>query len=373
VGDRADRLADREVLRLENLDTDVLPPTTAIQATQRACARDGANSYLPFLGSDELRAAAADHVGRMSRRSYDTSQCVITVGGLNGILNTLFAVVQPGDLVITTDPIYIGLLNRIRLAAAQPLLVKYHATETGWRLDLDSLEQASAHHPRALLLMSPSMPSGAVLNAEEWVAVADVCRRCDAWLIYDAAMERILFDGVAHIHPASLDGMTERTITVGSASKELRMIGWRVGWVVGPTDAIGQIGNIAISNAVCPVGISQAAVATALAAPPEDLSHAIAEWQARRDILLEELCDWPVVRPSGGWSLLMDVKGLGLSSGRASELLLSKGKIAATPMLNWGSEDSGRYVRFVFSNESVSRLTGVGDRVRSALGSGPKR
>ena len=108
-------MADPTVLRLENLDTDIRPYGPALHATRRAVDDDAANSYLPFLGQDNLRRAAAAHVGRMSGIDYDwRSSCLISAGGLSGILNALLATVGPGDEVITTNPIYAGPLNRIR-------------------------------------------------------------------------------------------------------------------------------------------------------------------------------------------------------------------------------------------------------------------
>src|SRR5688572_27367044 len=111
VGDAADAAADPEFLRLENLDTDLRPPAVAIAATRAAIDDDAANSYLPFQGHRSLRAAAAGHVGRMAGREYDADrECVGVAGGLNGILNTLLATVEPGQEVVLCDPIYAGLV-----------------------------------------------------------------------------------------------------------------------------------------------------------------------------------------------------------------------------------------------------------------------
>ena len=186
-------------------------------------------------------------------------------------------------------------------------------------------------------------------------------------MIYDSAMERILFDGLEYIHPASFPGMAERTITVGSVSKEYRMIGWRIGWVVAPPEIVNDIGLVNISNVVCPVGITQAAAASALRMPDSDVFSAAKEWEKRRDVLLQELDGLPIIRPQGGWSLLMDVSGFGIDGAEASRRFFEKGKIAATPMTGWGSKRSNRYIRFVFSNEPAERLKGIRKRIDAAL------
>ncbi len=98
--------------------------------------------------------------------------------------------------------------------------------------------------------------------------MADLCRKHDFWMLYNAAMESILYDGRAYSHPASLDGMAERTLTIGSASKEFRMIGWKVGWIAGPRSVMDAIATVQIYNTADAVGISQTAVAKAMTASP---------------------------------------------------------------------------------------------------------
>ena len=146
------------------------------------------------------------------------------------------------------------------------------------------------------------------------------------------------------------------------------MIGWRVGWVVGPAAILADIARVHIYNVVTPIGIAQAGAAAALAMEPQDVAGCVAEWQRRRDLVLAELAGLPVVAPDGGWSMLLDVAALGHDGAAASRLLLERGRIAATPMQNWGAEGAERYVRLVFSNEPTSRLLGLRERVLAALG-----
>lgn len=140
-----------------------------------------------------------------------------------------------------TDPIYVGLINRVRLVGGVPRFVPMMPSAQGWRLDIDVLKKIDPRPVKAALLMSPSMPTRAVMNHDEWQALVNFCQGADCWLINDAAMERILYDDRCVIHPASFPGMRKKVITVGSASKEYRMIGWRVGWVVGPAKIVADI------------------------------------------------------------------------------------------------------------------------------------
>jgi N-succinyldiaminopimelate aminotransferase len=365
VGDAADAAHDPEILRLENMDTDIPPPRAAILATHQAIESDACNSYLPFLGQDALRKAAVNHVSKLCGFEYDwSSQCVISAGGLNGILNTLLALLEPGDEVVIGDPIYAGLLNRIRLAGGVPKLVPFIPERGGWRLDLEALKKAASSKARVVLMVNPSFPTGAHLSREDWEQIASFCQFTNAWLLYDAALERIVFDGRPYLHPASLDGMAERTITVGCVTKEYRMIGWRVGWVVGPASVLKDVGLVSLTNTCCQVGIAMPGAAAALTSAEEhDVPSVVAEWQRRRDVLLDELTGLPVVPPHGGWCLLMNVKTLGMDGEAASRLLMEKGKIAATHMRDWGSLGQD-YIRFVYANEPVHRLKGVRERIR---------
>lgn len=357
------------ILRLENLDTDLRPPPAAIAETKRAVEDDDANSYLPFIGQDRLRQAVAKHVGMQSEQEIDwRRQVVITAGGLNGVLVALLALTQPGDEVVMTDPTYIGMINRVRLAGAVPRLVPFAAEIGTWRLDLEALRRSISPKTRAIFIMNPSMPSGAVLNEAEWSAIAQLCADADLLLPYNAAMERIVYDGRPCFHPASIPALAGRTVTIGSVSKEYCMIGWRVGWVVAPPALTDRIALVQISDVVVPVGIAQGAAAVALEEGGDAVVRAVAEWQRRRDVVLEELGGLPVIAPAGGWSMLLDTGALGHGGEKASALLLEKALIAATPMVNWGEVNGQQFVRFVFSNEPVERLRGMGAKLRHALG-----
>jgi N-succinyldiaminopimelate aminotransferase len=368
MGALADRMRDPSVLRLENLDTDLRPPASAVDVTKRAVEDDAANSYLPFVGRDAMRQAAAALVARQSGQTYDwRTECVISAGGLSGILNVLLATLEPGDEVLLTDPIYSGLVNRVRLAQGVPRFVQLLPSAHGWRLDGQSLAAVDPARVKVAIVTNPSMPTGAVLTAEEWDALLGFCQKAKCWVLYNAAMERILYDGRRVIHPAGFPGMRDRVITVGSASKEYRMIGWRVGWTVGPAPIIADIARVAIANGVTPVGIAMEAAAAAIREGDADVERCVKEWQRRRDALLDELHHLAVVPPHGGWSCLLDVSPHGMDGAAAASRLLEIAKVAVTPMGNWGQAAASPYVRLVFANEPVSRLRGLGQRVRQTL------
>jgi aspartate/methionine/tyrosine aminotransferase len=356
------------VLRLENLDTDLPLPPEAVPATAAALTTPKANSWLPFTGDEDLRGAIADLLADRTGHRYDPAgEIVVTSGGTEAALDCLLATVDVGDEVILTDPTYAGLVNRVRLVGGVPRFVPYREAGGEWRLDRDALADAVGPRTRALLLMSPSMPSGAVLDEDEWRAVCDLCLDRDLLLIYDGAMESLLFDGRSALHPVRYPAMAERTLVIGSLSKEFRMIGWRVGWVAGPPSLVDGVGWAHVYNTTTPVGIARAGATAVLRGDHGHVRDSVAELQRRRDTILDALPGWPIVRPAGGWSLLLDVAALGIDPATASRLLLRDGAVAATPMTGWGGEVAARHIRFVFSVEPVERLRTLPDRLAAAL------
>ena len=358
---------DPDVLRMENLDTDLAPPAAAVEATRAAVGEDDANSWLPFNGREDLKEAVVEYVQRRGGPAYDPRrEVVITCGEGEAMLDALLCLTDPGDEVILTDPTYAGMLNRVRLAGAHPRLVPLHAGGGEWRLDLDALTAAATDRTRVVFVNNASFPTGWVASDEEWDAIARLCTERDLWLLYWGGFEGVLYDGLEVRQPAALPGMRERTVTVGAPSNEQRMIAWRVGWVVMPAALTDAVSRVQIYNGLVASGFAQIGTREALRAGDDDLAAANAEWQRRRDETLRQLDGLPVVKPSGAWAALLDVAALGFDCADASARLLEQ-RVAATHMRGWGGDVADRHVRFVFSNEPVQRIALLGERVRAAL------
>lgn len=359
---------DPDVLRLENLDTDLPPHPDAVEATRSMVGSGDANSYLPFTGLDLTKEAVARLIARRGGPRYDPyGEIVITQGDGDNMLDALLAVTDPGDEVILTDPTYAGMLQRVRLVGAEPRLVPLNGDESGWRLDLDALRAAVSARTSALFLMNPSMPSGWVANEAEWAAITGICRERRIPLIYWMAMESIVFGGRPVVVPSALEGMRDLTVTLGAVSMEQRMIAWRVGWMVANADLAEKLGLVHIYNGICTSGFGQIGAAAAMNIGDEDVRAAVWEWDRRHHEVVRQCEDLPLVPAHGGWSALIDAEACGLDAPELSRRLLER-KVAATPMTVWGEAVAPRHVRFVFSNEPVERLALLGDRLRAALG-----
>jgi aspartate/methionine/tyrosine aminotransferase len=358
---------DPNILRLENLDTDLLPPLAAIEATRAAVGLDSANSYLPFTGQLAAKQAVAAQTAERTGIAYDpSSEVILTSSDGDCLLDALLAVTDPGDEILLTDPTYAGMLNRVHLAGGVPRLVPMRVSGGAWRMDLEAMEAAVSPRTRAVFLQNPSFPSGYRLNEEEWSAVARLCVEKDLWLIYWSLMEGIVFDGQPILSPASYPGMRERTIIVGTASIEQRMIGWRLGWIVAPSEVMSDLAVVHIYNGITPGGIAQAGLIAALNDGDGGLAQCVEEWQRRRDALTAALDGFAMIPAAGGWSQILDTVSHGVDPGDLSRILLRHG-VAATAMTGWGGEVASRHLRLVFSNEPVERIELVGDRFRAAV------
>jgi aspartate/methionine/tyrosine aminotransferase len=358
---------DPEVLRMENLDTDVPPPPGVFEATKDAIGPWEYNSWLPFSGRFDLKEAVSDHVERRSGVRFNPySEIVITTSEGTSMVDALLATTDPGDEIILTDPTYAGMINRVRVTGGVPRFAACRVEGGEWRLDVGSLHAAVSDKTKALFLQNPTFPSGMVLNQAEWQSIVDLVLERDLNLIYWPLMESILFDHRPLLHPLSFDGMRDRTVTLGSVSVEYRMIAWRIGWAVCEPDTADAIGMVHIYNGLVASGFCQAGALAALRSDPDDLIKAVVEFELRRDVVMEELKGLPAVSASGGWALLLDTEAMGIPAPEASKRLLDQ-KIAATPMTAWGESVAPRHVRFVFSREPVERLRGLGERVRKAL------
>ena len=360
---------DPQVLDLGTLGTDLWPPLAVMeQARQSALWSKWRNQYAPFVGQFPLRTAIAQKINRQTGQRYTANEVVVTCGATESMLNALYAVTEPGDEVILTDPTYFGMIYRVQLVGAIPQLVPYQMVDNTWRLDLKKLAARINTNTKAIFLMNPSMPTGAVLTLAEWQEISRLCQKNGLWLIYNAAMERILFDNRQVIHPATIPGMENYTITIGSLSKEYRMVDWRIGWTIAPKRLIPTLAKAHIYNVVTATGIAQWAAMEALNEPTSAFLHCCERWEKRRDIINQELVNYQMIPAAGGWSQILDVSTLGMDAQTAAQKLRELGKVNTTPMNHWGLKNSSQFLRLVFSNESEERLRSIGERFYLTFG-----
>lgn len=253
-----------------------------------AIADGRGNQYPPAHGLPELREAVAEHQFRFYGLSVDPQTDVVIATGASEVLQSaLLALCEPGDEVIVFEPWFDLYAAGIALAGA--IRVSVPLRPPSYRPDIDALRDAISPRTRVLLLNSPHNPTGVVLTREELAAIAQLAMEHDLIVLSDEAYEHLWFDGHPHVPIATLPGMFERTISVGSGGKSFSFTGWKVGWGSGPADLIGAVRVVRQHLSYVSSGPFQFAIAAGLRLPDEYFADLRARMQAKRDVLTHGL------------------------------------------------------------------------------------
>jgi aminotransferase len=350
-------------------------PALLKEAAIRAIGAD-INQYAITWGAHRLRhALARTYAERYGLEADPEREITVTCGATEAMISTLLALVDPGDEVIVFEPFYENYGPDTILADARPV---YVPLEPGHPLDLDRLSAAFTPRTRAIVVNTPSNPSGRVLSRAELEAIRDLCVAHDALAVTDEIYEHILYSGT-HIPIATLPGMRERTVTISGASKTFSVTGWRIGWTLAPaelTDSIRKVHDFLTVGAPAPL---QEAVADALEGLGADFYRGLADsYRVRRDLLQDALAEagFRSTSPEGAYYILADFTPLAeVAAGggpppddTAFSVWLSR-EVGVTPVpgSSFFREGGGRsLVRFVFCKtedvlqEAARRLRSIG-------------
>ena len=361
-------LADRRPgsFRLENADSDLAPPAPAIKATRDAVGVDRYNSYLPLHGLPELREAISERYRADLGLQYDPDgEIVVTAGVGEAMLDVLLSYVNEGDRVLMTNPTYNGMAQRVRLAGGVQVFANQVEAD-GWHLNAAEIRKM-ARGCKVIFYGSPSMPTGVVLRRDETDWLCEAAVENDALVLFNGAVDKLVFDGRAVVNPATLPGLRERTIIAGSVTKNYNMVGWRIGWAVGPRELLKPVHDVHIFNGIMASGYSEAGAAAALAGPQQYVAESVQTYQLRRDALIARLRTIEGMRlvvPDGGYFFIANIEAFGVTAGDFCRRLLAEENVAITPMNAWGADDFGdHHVRFIFTNEPEDRLVEAANRI----------
>lgn len=372
MGDQADAL-DGAPYRLENADSDIPPAEHVVAATRDAVGVDRYNSWLPLNGLGELRRAAAGLSVREGGLEYHPdTQVLITNGAQEGLASVLLALLDPGDEVITFEPAYSGIINRIRLAHGVPRFVPLVESE-GWRVDLEALAAAVSDRTKAIVFNATNMPTGVIHTTVEIDAIAHLAQRHDIWVVYSSPSSRTIFGGGGAHNIATWPGMSERTIIVDGVSKDFNLTAWRIGWVMGDASVVEPVARAHVYNGTLTGGYQQAGVIALLNDPDameKDLAMRVAELRRRRDVVVDgvnSIAALSCVRPDGGWWLLVDHRPIEADETKMAQYLLDEVNVAVTPMGTWGPATAVGHFRIIYSNEPVARLQEAVELIGTAV------
>src|SRR5688572_19180592 len=344
-------------------------PDVLKEAAARAIRAD-INQYATTWGAKRLRDALVRKYAEWYDMTVDPeTEVTITCGATEAMASALLAIVDPGDEVIVCEPFYENYGPDTILCGAQAVYVPIAAGE---ELDLERLAAAFSRRTRAIIVCTPNNPTGRVLSRRELEAIAELCRRHDAYAVTDEIYEHIYYEG-QHIPIATLPGMAERTITISGASKTFAVTGWRIGTIVAPpdvTDAIRKVHDFLTVGAPAPL---QEAIAVGMETLGDDYYGDLAhDYQRRRDILCAGLvkAGFKCRPPQGAYYVMADFAALSdLPDDEFAKWLTAEHGVAPVPGSSFYSrpELGRRYVRFAFCKtdqmlqDAVARLQRVRD------------
>ncbi|MFE7583763.1 pyridoxal phosphate-dependent aminotransferase [Streptomyces gardneri] len=347
-------------------DTD--GPEEIREAAVRAL-RDGlGNQYPPGPGIPELRRAVADHQREWYGLTYDPdAEVLVTAGATEAIAAALLALVEPGDEVIALEPYYDSYAACVAMAGGTRVPVTLRPHEGAYVLDLDELRAAVTDRTRLILLNTPHNPTGTVLTRAELTAVAELAIERDLLVVTDEVYEHLVFDDAEHVPLASLPGMRERTVTIGSAGKTFSFTGWKVGWITASPELTAAVRSAKQFLTYVSSGPFQYAIAEALRLPAAYFDGLRADLRAKRDLLSEGLAQagFEVYRPAGTYFVTTDIRPLGADDGFAfcRSLPERAGVVAIPNAVFYDHREAGApFVRFAFCKktevleEAVTRL-----------------
>ena len=350
-------------------------PAAVKLAAQEAVAGD-VNQYAITWGAKKLRQAIARQMGVWQGIAVDPeTQVTVCCGATEAMISTLLAVCNPGDEVVIFEPFYENYGPDAVLCGARPRFVKLRppGTDDGdWTFDEGELRAAFHRQTKAIIVNTPNNPTGKVFARGELELIRDLCLEFDVLAIADEIYEHILYDGVRHISIASLEGMSERTVTINALSKTYSVTGWRVGWAVAPAeiaDGIRKVHDFLTVGAPAPL---QDAGAVALGLPASYYEGLAEGYRARRDRLMPALVEagFRCFRPRGAYYVMTDISGFGFADDLAfARHLVKEVGVAAVPGSSFyrDSRDGAQQVRFAFCKRNET-LDAAAERLRKLRG-----
>ena len=333
---------------------DLAVPEPVVRAAKEAIDR-GENSYSRHDGTGPLRRALADKYQRRAGLDVDPETNVVVTSGATGALYcSCLALLEPGDEVILFEPYYSYHESTLLATEAVPVFITTKAPD--WSFSMEDLERAVSKKTKAIIINTPSNPSGKVWTRGELELIADFCTRHDLFVFTDEIYEHFIFDDLEHISLASLPGMWERTITMSGLSKTFSITGWRIGYAICDTKWAKAIGNFSDLVYVCaPTPLQLGAAAGVAELDDEYFVKLAAKYRKKREILcsaLDKVGLTPCV-PQGAYYVLADVTSLpGNNSKERAMYLLEQTGVASVPGESFFKGEEGKgIVRFCFAKE----------------------
>jgi len=342
--------AGRKIIHLEVGQPDYATFENVTHAGIEAI-RAGKTRYTPPAGIPSLREAIAEDGGNRRGIKFTADEVVVSPGGKPNLFFPTLALVEPGDEVIYPNPGFPTYEAMIKVAGGIPVAVPL-LEENNFSFDVAAFDRLINEKTKLIIINSPSNPTGGVIPLEDLKHIAAQAQRYDCWVMSDEIYARIIYDGLTAHSIAALPGMKERTIIVDGFSKTYAMTGWRLGFGIMPSDLAARLDLLFTHSIGSTAQFTQFAGVEAVNGPQDMVDVMVAEYQRRRDIIVDGLNAIPgfsCQKPQGAFYAFPNVKKTGMNSNDLANLILDKAGVALLPGSSFGDYGDG-YLRLSYAN-----------------------
>lgn len=333
-------------------DPDV-QPHTAIKAAACRAIEQGKTRYSQNAGLLELRQTIAKYYNRKEQLAYrPEDEIMVTVGAMEGLYLCLLALLNPDDEVIIPAPYYVNYTQMVAMCHAKPVIVDNpEVTDLTYRLE--DIERAITPRTRAVMINTPSNPTGRVLSQEMLTGIAEIAKKHDLVVIADEVYKCLIYDRQPWKSIAHIEGMRERTILVNSLSKEFCMTGYRIGYVLGPSEVITAMTKLQENVAACAPLPSQYAAIEALGSTEDYSKNMVRIFTERKECIVSGISAIEGLacrEPDATFYLMVDISSTGMNSVDFAIALLKAQHVAVVPGITYG-KCCDHYIRIAFTRE----------------------
>ena len=337
----------------------------AIKDAACEAIQQGKTRYSQNAGLLELRQTISKYYERHEGFKYDpVTEVVVTVGAMEGLYLALISMLNPGDEVIIPAPYYVNYTQMVHMCHAVPVIID-NPERTDLSFDVEDIEKAITPKTRAIMINTPSNPSGRIIPWEKIVGIAELAKKHDLVVVSDEVYKCLIYDKVLFKSIVAIDGMRERTILINSLSKEFCMTGYRIGYVLAPEEIIAAMTKLQENICACTPLPSQYAAIKALGGEEDYSKNMVDVFTERRNVLYEGLSKidkFNVKAPEATFYMMVDISKTGMNSIDFCYALLRSAHVAAVPGVTYG-RCCDHYIRIAFTldikkiKEGVRRIT----------------
>ena len=341
-------------------DPDV-QPHLAIKNAACESIQQGKTRYSQNAGLLELRQTISQYYKRKEGFDYDpVTEIMVSVGAMEGLYLSFLAMLNPGDEVIIPAPYYVNYVQMVQLCHAQPVIVDNPGKEE-LSFSVEDVEKAITPKTKAIIINTPSNPSGKIIPQEKIEILAEIAKKHNLTVIADEVYKCLIYGETKFKSIVAIEGMRERTVLINSLSKEFCMTGYRIGYVLAPSELIAAMTKLQENVAACAPLPSQYAAIEALSGKEDYSKNMVEIFTKRRNVLYEGLKDLPLIKahqPEATFYMMVDISKTGMTSLEFAHALLEKAHVAVVPGIAYGNS-CDKYVRIAFTLEEDRIKEGI--------------